>query len=63
MWVSKTNLNVYPGDDDAGYRDLNARSLEQPVAQVHPVPERDHVPLNGDVVLAVQSKQTGGYPD
>jgi hypothetical protein len=36
---------THPGNDDAGYGDLNAGSLEKFVAEVHSVPEilyKDH---------------------
>ena len=43
------------GNDDARDRDLDRGTLEQLVTKVDPVPEADHVALDGNVVLPVQS--------
>jgi len=44
-----------PRYDDPGYGDLHAGALQQLVPQVHPVPEGDDVPLDGNVVLPMES--------
>ena len=44
----------HPGDDDAGDGDLDAGPLEEFVPEVHPVPEGDDVPLDGNVVFPMK---------
>ena len=46
----------YSGNDDARNGNLDSRILEKFVTQVYAVPERDHVTLNGHVVLTMKPK-------
>ena len=47
-----TNM-PYPGNDDACYGDFDAGSLQQLVSQIHSVPERDDISLDGYVVFSM----------
>ena len=59
LLISGCHANIYkyasyPGNDDACNGDFNAGSLQQLVSEIHPVPERDDISLDGYVVFSVK---------
>ena len=56
-WFRPFSTLTYPWDDDPCDGYLDAGGLEELVAEVDPVPERNHIPLDCDIVLTVQPRR------